>query len=93
MKVRLFSSTRKRFDKALNADKEQRSQYCNFAHQFSIVLKQKIRDVGMAVLAGVGEGGVARAGLRVDESSVLQKVFDKIKVTLLQFQFKMKISL
>jgi hypothetical protein len=55
------------------------------AHQLSIVLKQKVGDVGVAVLAGVRQGGVVGTRLSVHQRTVLQKVFDKIQVTLLEW--------
>ena len=52
-------------------------------HQFSIILKQEVRDVGVTVFAGVGECGVSSSSLGVHKRSILKQVFDKIEVAFL----------
>ncbi len=47
------------------------------------VLQQKVCHVGVPVLAGVGEGGVAGPRGRVHVRLGLQQVFDQLEVALL----------
>lgn len=52
-------------------------------YQLRSVLEEQIGDVGMTILAGIGQSGVSGPRLGVDGGSTLQEVLGQLQVSLL----------